>query len=238
MEIYNYHAETKEYTGQGFADPSPLEPGKWLIPANATTVMPPSPLPGKVRCFDGTAWIYTDIQEESKDPDYLPSLNSLASAKLERINEAKNVALDAGFLLVLGEGEEARAVLFDSDAKARLAYLELAVKLGQTPAYSTPWKASRGQWVTMDAALFAALQPAYEAHIQTCFAWQAAREQDVAAALALVTPILGPSTPVLDENGNQVFNEDGTEAWAPGEPTGEMDETAARAALETISEAV
>lgn len=37
-------------------------------------------------------------------------------------------------------------------------------------------------WVTMDAALFTALQPAYESHISACFAWQAAREMEVAAA--------------------------------------------------------
>lgn len=111
-------------------------------------------------------------------------LQDLFAAKMEAINQGKNQALDAGFLFTVGEGEEARAVLFDSDAKARLAYLELATKLGQDQAYSTPWKASRGQWVTMDAALFADLQPAYEAHIQACFAWQAEREQELAAAYA------------------------------------------------------
>ncbi len=114
-----------------------------------------------------------------------PSIAGLAMAKLDTINNAKNDALDAGFLFTIGEGEEARNVRFDSDAKARLAYLELAVKLGQDKAYSTHWKASRGQWVTMNAALFMAIQPAYEAHIQACFGWQAAREQEVAAAMAL-----------------------------------------------------
>ena len=101
---------------------------------------------------------------------------ALAQAKLAAINEDKNAALDGGFV---HDG-----VLYDSDAKARLAYLELAVKLGQNPEYSTHWKASTGQWVTMDAALFAVIQPAYEAHIAGCFAWQAAREAEVAAAVA------------------------------------------------------
>ena len=111
-------------------------------------------------------------------------LTQLCAAKMEAVNEGKNRALDAGFLFTVGEGEDARAILFDSDAKARLAYLEFATKLGQDQSYSTPWKASRGQWVTMDAALFADLQPAYEAHIQACFAWQAEREQELAAAYA------------------------------------------------------
>lgn len=103
--------------------------------------------------------------------------HDLVAAKLESINNAKNAALDGGFL---HDG-----VLFDSDSKARLAYLEFAFKLGQTPEYSTAWKASTGQWVTMNAELFTALQSSYEAHIQACFAWQAAREQELAAALAL-----------------------------------------------------
>ena len=102
------------------------------------------------------------------------SLSDAKTAKLHRINDAKNTYLDGGFL---HDG-----VLFDSDSKARLAYLEFAHKLTTTPLYSTPWKASTGQWVTMDATLFAALQPAYEAHISACFAWQAAREMEVAAA--------------------------------------------------------
>lgn len=102
------------------------------------------------------------------------SLEDAKAAKLTRINDAKNVALEGGFVHGV--------VLFDSDSKARLAYLEFAFKLGQSPEYSTTWKASTGQWVTMDAALFTALQPAYESHISACFAWQAAREMEVAAA--------------------------------------------------------
>jgi hypothetical protein len=104
-------------------------------------------------------------------------IGEIAQAKLAAINDGKNRTLDGGFY---HEG-----VLFDSDSKARLAYLEFAHKLSTSPLYSTPWKASTGHWVTMDATLFSALQPAYEQHIQACFAWQAAREMEVAAAVAL-----------------------------------------------------
>lgn len=103
-----------------------------------------------------------------------PSLADAKNTKLTAIQDGKNKARDGGFV---HDG-----VRYDSDAEARLAYLELATKLAQDPAYSTPWKASAGVWVTMTAALFAALQPAYEAHISACFAWQAAREAEVAAA--------------------------------------------------------
>ena len=104
-----------------------------------------------------------------------PSLSDTKTAKLHRINDAKNTYLDGGFLH--------NGVLFDSDIKARAAYLELAYKFGQDPMYvKDGWKASTGVWVTMDAALFAALQPDYEAHIDWCFVWQKAKEMEVAAA--------------------------------------------------------
>lgn len=183
MQIYHYHPLTFEYVGTGYADESPLEPGVYLVPANTTQATPPPSVAGSIRRFVGGAWVTEPAVSAPLDPEYVPSLAEFAAQKLARVNEAKNVALDGGFW---HDG-----VLFDSDVKARLAYLELALKLGQDQAYSTAWKASTGSWVTMDAALFAALQPAYEAHIQGCFAWQAAREQEVAAALALVDPETG-----------------------------------------------
>ena len=178
MQIYHYHPETGEYLGDGLADPSPLEPGKYLIPAHATTAAPPTAMSGKVRVWRGE-WMFEDKQPEEQpvDPGYEPSLEEVKAAKLTRINDAKNVALDGGFW---HDG-----VLFDSDYKARLAYLEAATQFQLDPEFSTQWKASTGQWVTMDAALFSALIPVYRAHVQACFAWQGAREQEVAAALAL-----------------------------------------------------
>lgn len=143
------------------------ESGAVLNVAEASAV-----LPGWVACPE-----HVNIGMQITDPDPGAQISDLAAAKLEAINNGKNSALDAGFW---HDG-----VLFDSDIKARLAYLEVEKKLREAPGYSTDWKASRGQWVTMDAALFASLQATYEAHISACFAWQGAREQEVAAALAL-----------------------------------------------------
>lgn len=108
--------------------------------------------------------------------DLILPLGEAAAQKLERIQAEKSRVMDGGFV---HEG-----VLFDSDTKARLAYLELATKIAQTPTYATQWKASGENWVAMDAASFAALQLTYEAHIATCFAWQAMKQAEVAAALA------------------------------------------------------
>ena len=179
MQVYHYHPTTCEFLGIGFADPSPMEPGAWLIPAHSTQIIPPMPQAGKVRKFISGVWVLESLgQDETPvDPGYEPSVQDLAAVKLAAINSGKNSALDAGFW---HDG-----VLYDSDYKARLAYLEVATQFQLDPEFSTQWKASTGQWVMMDAALFAALIPVYRAHISACFAWQGAREQEVAAALAM-----------------------------------------------------
>ena len=43
MKIFHYHPETGALLGEGTADPSPLEPGKWLVPAHATAIEPLHP---------------------------------------------------------------------------------------------------------------------------------------------------------------------------------------------------
>lgn len=56
MKIYHYHPEHNYFISEDLADPSPLEPGVWLIPAHATSVEPPSTNDGEVAIFDGTSW--------------------------------------------------------------------------------------------------------------------------------------------------------------------------------------
>lgn len=57
MKVYNYDAKTGAYVGASFADPDPLEPLRWLIPANATTIKPPEAiLPNTVAKFSNGEW--------------------------------------------------------------------------------------------------------------------------------------------------------------------------------------
>lgn len=102
------------------------------------------------------------------------ALDRAKAAKLTAIHAEKSRARDAGFLV--------SGVLWDSDQSARVSYAEIALKLMVSPSFTTPWKASEGVWVEMNATLYAKVTTAGEGHIQSCFGWQYAREAEVAAA--------------------------------------------------------
>lgn len=119
------------------------------------------------------------------------SLDALAAAKRAAIQAEKCRVRDGG---VVVDG-----VLFDTDASARVAYLEIGLKFATDPSLAIPnWKASDGQWVTMTAPLFAQVMAAGEAMLRSVFAWQEEMESLVDRELAagdveaLTTPIQAP----------------------------------------------
>ncbi|BCL41004.1 TPA: hypothetical protein RCG82_000613 [Enterobacter roggenkampii] len=54
--LYHYHPETGELLGESPADPSPLEPEVWLIPAHATDLPPPKTKARQVAVFRDVRW--------------------------------------------------------------------------------------------------------------------------------------------------------------------------------------
>ena len=159
MLCYNYDPDSKRYAGM--KEIKIAANGDALIPANSTLVAPPE-LAGPWT-WDASIeeWIGATIEEAK-------------AAKLAAIQAEKTKARDGGFMV--------NGTLFDSDEAARVAYLELAMKLQADPEFSTAWKASDGAWVTMNAELFSQVYAAGANHIAACFAWQGAREAEVAAA--------------------------------------------------------
>ena len=66
MRIYNYDPETGEYLGDGLADESPLEPGVYLMPANATSKLVPTLKPGEAAIFADDNWrVVADYRGQS-----------------------------------------------------------------------------------------------------------------------------------------------------------------------------
>lgn len=59
MNAYKY-SQTGELLYEIQCQESPREPGKFLIPANATTVAPPAEQAGKARVWNGEEWGYRD----------------------------------------------------------------------------------------------------------------------------------------------------------------------------------
>jgi hypothetical protein len=55
MRIFNYDS-AGFYIGESVADESPLEPGVFLVPANATTLVPPTVNEGFRPCFYDGGW--------------------------------------------------------------------------------------------------------------------------------------------------------------------------------------
>lgn len=56
MKIYYFDEATRALIGDGTADPDPMTPGSYLVPANATPVPPPSAPAGMVAVFTTGIW--------------------------------------------------------------------------------------------------------------------------------------------------------------------------------------
>lgn len=56
MDVYNFHPETGEYLGTSQADPNPVRPDNWLVPAFATRAPPPAAAKGFARVWTGGQW--------------------------------------------------------------------------------------------------------------------------------------------------------------------------------------
>ncbi len=72
MRIFHYHPETGVLLNEGKADPSPLEPGVWLVPANATTKLPPAVKEGEQAVMVGKTWQVQPIPEPEPEPEPEP----------------------------------------------------------------------------------------------------------------------------------------------------------------------
>ena len=84
MEIFHYYPDTGRFRTMDYADESPLEPGVWLIPANATTEPPPEEKKGFYTVWRDGKWVYEE-EVEPYDSDNDPVHNQPPSNRLKRM---------------------------------------------------------------------------------------------------------------------------------------------------------
>lgn len=102
MRIFHFD-ENGAFIGEGVADADPMQPGAWLIPAQATNVEPPEHIEGKMRRFIAGGWEYHEIppKETKKTEQQLSPaeirrgeiLSALAMIDAESMRPARAVAL-------------------------------------------------------------------------------------------------------------------------------------------------
>lgn len=111
MRIFHFN-EQGALLGEGRADADPMQPERWLIPAQSTTIEPPTALPGHHVLFDGSAW----KQEPLPEPIAEMPVNQPSAADLRRFDiHADLTSID-----------------YDSVRPSRA--IALAIAAGQVPA--------------------------------------------------------------------------------------------------------
>lgn len=110
MLVYHYHPSTGEFLGQGLADESPLEPGVFLIPANATSQEPPTLSPGFITVWTGSCWEEIEIiQAEPQPAQTVPQVVTPRQARLALLGAGLLSSVESAIAAMTGpEGDAAR----------------------------------------------------------------------------------------------------------------------------------
>jgi hypothetical protein len=155
MKIFHYHPETGAFLGEGTADPSPLEPGKWLVPAHATAIEPLHPNNDEQVIWVNNNWQLQPIPEpeppsepEPTEPlpptpsytafwDALLASTVYASIRTQSMASLPMNTLATEFIALLGDAKAGRAN-------------EAAIQASMSAVFAT------GTFTTADAAEFTA----------------------------------------------------------------------------------
>jgi hypothetical protein len=62
-QVYSYHPISFEFTGIDHADPDPMQPGEYLLPAHTTDLKPPSCSKNYILRFVQDKWIGVPIEK-------------------------------------------------------------------------------------------------------------------------------------------------------------------------------
>lgn len=107
MKLYNYDRATRVFLDESDAEPDQMEPGNYIVPANATPVPPPAPEGGMDAVFDPSADAWVLVPSAKPDDSGEPAPIAL------------NVKVDSWRVVVKAYADlVARAFDFDDMAEA------------------------------------------------------------------------------------------------------------------------
>lgn len=128
MKIWNYHPTTGELLGSSAADPHPVIPGEWIIPAHATTIAPGGEQPGRT-------WRFNDYRVWENIADCRGETWWEADAKDNIVSVTVDFIGDPSHQgLTNVEPPAPPAIVAPIVATALQLFTALAVSLGKTPA--------------------------------------------------------------------------------------------------------
>lgn len=127
MNIYHYSAQTGEYKKTTKARPDPMEPGKFLVPANATSIAPPALSDNEAAVFNGTAWsVVPDYRGEWYDFRTLVIITELGPLPEGYTAEPVPVSLDEAMQIkiaqIVGKNNEEDVKAFEFPAESGVYY--------------------------------------------------------------------------------------------------------------------
>ncbi|MGE4448558.1 MAG: hypothetical protein AB7E15_09705 [Azospira sp.] len=146
--IYHYDPATGIFTGADVARESPMEPGVFLIPANATTEPPPECGDDQRPVFREGAWVVEGIPQQEQPPQ--PTLEELQASCWARI-KALCDGLQSG-------GVKVGTKWYHSDVDSRIKYIGLKdqardlLAAGQPDSTRLQKLGQDVRWKTMDGS--------------------------------------------------------------------------------------
>lgn len=157
MIVYHYDKTTCEYVGQSTAFESPLEPGKFLVPAHSTPIAPSFADDKKTLWRNG--WVLEDIP--SPEPETPPTIPGAKAAKQREIANAADIFLSS-MAQEYGAYEkltwdqqslESDALLSDPESPAPLVRAIASARGMTALEMAGRIAANRAQWVALSGAV-------------------------------------------------------------------------------------
>ena len=180
MIVYSYDPVTGEYLGTTTADPNPVEPGEYLMPAFTTTVQPPVPAEGHKAIWQSDVW--TEVPVEFIAPQEEPlTLGQMKAIRKEQIEKDRDAQLYSTFAFTVPSTQ--LPVLADADQQSQ-ANILLAAQLAQVPGApaSVLWRMADNSLASLTATDVLAMAKAMGDHIQATYQRSWERKAALAAA--------------------------------------------------------